>query len=470
MTVRYALLAAALLAPGLAHAQSPGTGWVFVRKATVPVPAGDSVNATVRPFLATTDASGNLYFISTRATDTLAHNAVWKVTPTGTQATLVDDLTANKDPDAYSLRGITAVGNDVIVSAPYPPSRTGTNIYVYPSGDVSQRKVFTGSGYGTSVFGIDATKDGIVYAVLSFQTAFRGGYNFVPGSADYGKWVGLTPNAVTETAGHDQCALSALRDIALHPEADYGAAGNVFYTTRNATPSNAPDNCTVYGGSVTSWSGGTATTWNQYKPEKMSSLDGQFELSSYVASGITVDRDGTLYLAGPDSARRFVKAYTVTGTFAFEDPNKSFPSASTPRDGEKNPSGAQFRAPVDVAITPDGTMAYVIDRDARAVFVFAKNTSNILDEADASGMSLAEPGPNPVRSVTTLRFALREPGVARLTVVDGLGREVARLVDGMTGAGEQRVAFDASALPAGLYLVRLEAAGATTTRTFVRVR
>ena len=469
MTGRYALLAAALLAPGLAHAQGPGTGWTFVRKVGTGLAGADT--AFVRPFLATTDAAGNLYFLSSRATDTLAHNALWKLTPSGTQATLVEDL--NSDVNVNSVRGVTAVGSDIVVMTNTKPVPSGPGIgaaYVYRGGSAASREVINTGGYGTFPYGVATTKEGFVYAVLSFQTSIRV-YDFrasAPGG--YGKWISQDPNSVSEASGHDLCALSQLRDIAVDPDGDYTSTTSSFYTTRNATPANAPTSCTKYGGSVTLWSGATATTWQKYKPEKVTSLDGQFELSSYVAAGITMDKAGTLYLAGPDSARRFVKAYTATGTFAFEDATKSFPSATTPIAGESVSGGAPFRAPVDVAITPDETMAYVIDRDARAVFVFSKTGTGIADEAEASGLSLAAPGPNPVRGVTTLRFALREAGVARLSVVDALGREVARLVDGVTGGVEQRIAFDASALPVGLYLVRLEAAGATTTRTFVRVR
>ena len=42
-------------------------------------------------------------------------------------------------------------------------------------------------------------------------------------------------------------------------------------------------------------------------------------------------------------------------------------------------------------------------------------------------------------------------------VADALGREVARLADGPMGAGYQHVRFDASGLPSGVYLYRLEA-------------
>ena len=219
------------------------------------------------------------------------------------------------------------------------------------------------------------------------------------------------------------------------------------------------------------WSGGIASAWKTYTSEPVTSLDGAFSLTSYVTAGITLDKSGTVYLAGPDSSRRYVKGYSVTGTFAFEDPTKRFPSKTTPLSGEAEANGAPFRAPVDVAISPDERFAYVIDRDARKVFVFANRLLVSAEKgAEASGLFLAAPGPNPVRGETTLRFALRESGPAVLAVYDALGREVARLVDGLSAAGEQSVSFDASALAPGLYLVRLDANGASTSQTLVRIR
>jgi hypothetical protein len=65
--------------------------------------------------------------------------------------------------------------------------------------------------------------------------------------------------------------------------------------------------------------------------------------------------------------------------------------------------------------------------------------------------------PNPLASRATIHFVLPAAQDVRLAVYDVLGREVAVLVDGVRAAGEQTVAFDASALPSGVYLVRLEA-------------
>ncbi len=64
--------------------------------------------------------------------------------------------------------------------------------------------------------------------------------------------------------------------------------------------------------------------------------------------------------------------------------------------------------------------------------------------------------PNPFASATTVGFTLPEAQQALLTVYDVLGRRVATLADGPYAAGYNSVRFDASALPSGVYVVRLE--------------
>ena len=78
--------------------------------------------------------------------------------------------------------------------------------------------------------------------------------------------------------------------------------------------------------------------------------------------------------------------------------------------------------------------------------------------------------PNPFYERTTLRLALAATGRVRLAVYDLLGREVAVLADGTMEAGSRAVAFDAGTLPAGTYLVRLEAAEQVLTRRLTRRR
>jgi hypothetical protein len=65
--------------------------------------------------------------------------------------------------------------------------------------------------------------------------------------------------------------------------------------------------------------------------------------------------------------------------------------------------------------------------------------------------------PNPFNPSTTIRFDVEEPCRVVLRVLDIRGGEVAVLADGRYEAGSHAVRFDASALPSGIYVCRLEA-------------
>lgn len=80
--------------------------------------------------------------------------------------------------------------------------------------------------------------------------------------------------------------------------------------------------------------------------------------------------------------------------------------------------------------------------------------------------------PNPVTSQTELAFTLRQPANVTLRVVDVLGREVARLIEGAPhAAARHTVAWTPGAgLSSGTYFVVLEADGDRATRPVLVVR
>ncbi|MEL6611479.1 MAG: T9SS type A sorting domain-containing protein [Bacteroidota bacterium] len=78
--------------------------------------------------------------------------------------------------------------------------------------------------------------------------------------------------------------------------------------------------------------------------------------------------------------------------------------------------------------------------------------------------------PNPVVSSATLRFTLPEAGDIDLRVYDLLGRVVTEVASGTHEAGAHTAQFDASALPSGVYLVRLQTPQGNVTQRLTRVR
>jgi hypothetical protein len=79
-------------------------------------------------------------------------------------------------------------------------------------------------------------------------------------------------------------------------------------------------------------------------------------------------------------------------------------------------------------------------------------------------VALTQVRPNPVSGAAQVRFALPGPGRARLRLLDAGGRVAGTLVDRELAAGWYSVPLDATRLPAGVYLLRLE----TETTTLVR--
>jgi hypothetical protein len=78
-----------------------------------------------------------------------------------------------------------------------------------------------------------------------------------------------------------------------------------------------------------------------------------------------------------------------------------------------------------------------------------------LAEAPRGPSALRLAGPNPTGDRTRLVLTLETAQVVRVDVLDALGRTVAVLHDGPAPAGETEVGVDVSALPAGVYGVRV---------------
>ncbi len=84
------------------------------------------------------------------------------------------------------------------------------------------------------------------------------------------------------------------------------------------------------------------------------------------------------------------------------------------------------------------------------------------DEAIPSQFTLSEAWPNPFNAVTSMTLTLPTRATAHVRVYDITGRYIATLLDGMQQAGKHQMAFDASDLASGVYVVRAEVDGRFT--------
>ena len=92
-------------------------------------------------------------------------------------------------------------------------------------------------------------------------------------------------------------------------------------------------------------------------------------------------------------------------------------------------------------------------------FVAGKNSAGVPET-----FGLEQNYPNPFNPTTSIVFTVAEERAVRLAVYNGLGAEVAELVNDVLPAGRYEVTFDASDLPSGTYIYRMLAGEFTATQ------
>jgi photosystem II stability/assembly factor-like uncharacterized protein len=83
---------------------------------------------------------------------------------------------------------------------------------------------------------------------------------------------------------------------------------------------------------------------------------------------------------------------------------------------------------------------------------------------------LSQNFPNPFNPSTTIRYGLPNRSHVTLTVYNGLGQQVAQLVNGELEAGYQEVQFDGNGLSSGVYFYRLQSGAFVETKRLLLVR
>jgi len=78
--------------------------------------------------------------------------------------------------------------------------------------------------------------------------------------------------------------------------------------------------------------------------------------------------------------------------------------------------------------------------------------------------------PNPFNPTTRIAYTIEEQSTVKLTIHDITGREIATLIDEKQPAGHHFVPFDATHLPNGLYLYRLENKGKLATKKMIVIK
>ena len=85
-------------------------------------------------------------------------------------------------------------------------------------------------------------------------------------------------------------------------------------------------------------------------------------------------------------------------------------------------------------------------------------------------VTLYSAAPNPFNSTTSIRYFLPSSAEVRLNVYNSVGRLVQTLNDGLVQAGHNRTTLQGTDLPAGVYLIRLEAGKAVRSMKVVLLK
>ncbi|MFZ2325233.1 MAG: T9SS type A sorting domain-containing protein, partial [Ignavibacteriaceae bacterium] len=78
--------------------------------------------------------------------------------------------------------------------------------------------------------------------------------------------------------------------------------------------------------------------------------------------------------------------------------------------------------------------------------------------------------PNPFNPTTTITYSIKEPGLVTIKVFDLTGQEVANLVNEEKEAGSYFIKFDASELPSGIYIYKIDAGNFTQSQKMLLIK
>ena len=98
------------------------------------------------------------------------------------------------------------------------------------------------------------------------------------------------------------------------------------------------------------------------------------------------------------------------------------------------------------------------------------NLSESIEIGVPDKFDLAQNYPNPFNPATVISYQLPVSGMVSLKVYNVIGQQVAELVNEVKQAGVHTVEFDASNLPSGVYLYRLNTGNFTSTRKMMLIK
>jgi tetratricopeptide (TPR) repeat protein len=200
-----------------------------------------------------------------------------------------------------------------------------------------------------------------------------------------------------------------------------------------------------------------------------------------------------MFLGTFKNAESYFKRYSIWNYVE----NKQYENALRTADGILAASGNDERLSAEMLYEKGLVYKYYLNDNSKALEMFesisslypsspltsfAKTETGSISSSSLKGIATEKNSasksvdfelfnyPNPFNPTTVIRFSLPTEGHVSLKVYDMLGRDISTLVNQNRTAGNHQVSFDASNLPSGMYLYKLEAAGKSIVRKMMLVR
>jgi hypothetical protein len=198
-----------------------------------------------------------------------------------------------------------------------------------------------------------------------------------------------------------------------------------------------------------------------------------FDADTLDANGSHLIRNINFFL-DPDDIEGEGEVFILSDAFApyisEDDLLTEGPSVLMFADPQPAPFEGFDQQPFDYSYTGGQSVTGGSDGQPIGALIWFGLTVDSEGDPDALAFRLDGAAPNPSAGAATLHYTLDEPADIRLEVFDVLGRRVAVVAEGVIAAGPHTAPVNMAAFPAGLYVVRLVADGATQTTRMTVVR
>lgn len=109
----------------------------------------------------------------------------------------------------------------------------------------------------------------------------------------------------------------------------------------------------------------------------------------------------------------------------------------------------------------DNTSLLSVQSDKVSIMALAPKINVGSGEKILSEYILEQNYPNPFNPSTKITYSIKQDGLVMLKIYDILGKEIRTLVNGFVPAGNYEIEFNASDLPSGMYIYKIQSGGFT---------